>query len=172
MSPPLDETQALRLHLPTAEATDALGARLARALRAGDDVRLSGGLGAGKSALARAVIRARLAAERRAEDIPSPTYTLIQTYQTADAEIRHADLYRLSSPEEAEELGLFDRSDQAILLIEWPERLGDAPEGRRLELQLALENQGRRLDATLLGRGWDAVAAALRGGSDGPGAGG
>ena len=77
-------------------------------------------------AFARAFIQARQRVEGAIEDVPSPTFTLIQTYQTQAAEIWHADLYRLSDPSEIAELGLLDAGPSAILLVEWPERAGDA----------------------------------------------
>ena len=92
-----------------------------RLLRAGDCVLLEGPIGAGKTHFCRALIRARLGRE---EDVPSPTFTLVQTYD-ADVEIWHADLYRLSHPDEALELGLEDAFASAICLVEWPERLGE-----------------------------------------------
>ncbi len=97
-----------------------LGRRLATILLPGDTVLLRGPIGAGKSHLARAIIQARLEHE---EDIPSPTFTLVQTYRADDAEIWHTDLYRLGDSSELVELGLDDAMEQAIVLIEWPDRL-------------------------------------------------
>jgi tRNA threonylcarbamoyl adenosine modification protein YjeE len=109
-----------RVFLKDDEATAGLGARLARTLGPGDTVLLIGGLGAGKTSLARAVIRT-LAGDADM-DVPSPTYALVQPYISASGtQILHADLYRISDPREVDELGLFDRSD-AIVLIEWPEK--------------------------------------------------
>ncbi len=139
------------------------GAALGRALRAGDVVFLSGGLGAGKTALARAAIAARLeAAGRPAEEIPSPTFTLVQVYE-ADAPLWHADLYRLSGPEEARELGLDAAAEEgAILLVEWPDRLGALAPARRLEISLeSPEAGGRLLRWRGVGGLWDHVAEAL-----------
>lgn len=145
-------------------ATARIGAALGRALAPGDAVMLEGGLGAGKTALARAAIAARLAAAGRpAEDIPSPTFTLVQIYE-ADAPIWHADLYRLSGEEEAFELGLEEAFETAIAFVEWPERLGALRPARRLELALsAPPGGGRRLDWRCHGAGWAPVAAALGG---------
>jgi tRNA threonylcarbamoyl adenosine modification protein YjeE len=106
------------LHLADDAATADLGRRLAADLKPGDVVALSGGLGAGKSALARAIIRALLN-DPQAE-VPSPSFSLVQPYATPRGPILHADLYRLGSEAEAEELGL-DQAD-AIVLVEWPER--------------------------------------------------
>ena len=100
--------------------TIALATALAPSLQAGDCLLLSGEIGAGKSAFARALIRARLS---RMEDVPSPTFTLVQTYDAPDGDIWHLDLYRLTSPDEAMELGLDDALGTAICLIEWPDRL-------------------------------------------------
>ncbi len=97
--------------------------RLAPLLRAGDALLLSGPVGAGKSFFARALIRARLG--RPQEDVPSPTFTLVQTYDDGLCEIWHCDLYRLGHPDEAFELGLDAAFEDAICLIEWPDRLGD-----------------------------------------------
>ncbi len=153
-----------------AEATDQAGAALAEALEPGDVVFLAGPLGAGKSALARAVILARLAAEGRREDAPSPTYTLVQRYETARGPILHADLYRLSDPEEAEELDLIDPDPKALLLIEWPDRLGEFAPERRLEIALALpppdeagDVKGRAVTATGCGGAWNDALKALEG---------
>ena len=153
-----------------AAATDQAGAALAEVLKPGDAVLLEGPLGAGKSALARAVILTRLAAEGRREDAPSPTYTLVQRYETARGPILHADLYRLSDPEEAEELDLLDPDPQALLLIEWPDRLGAFAPARRLEIALALPPpdetgnvSGRAVTVTAYGSEWNEALKALEG---------
>jgi tRNA threonylcarbamoyladenosine biosynthesis protein TsaE len=109
--------------LPTEAATQALAACIAPRLTPGDTLLLQGEIGTGKTAFARALIRARTG--NPAEDVPSPTFTLVQTYATPGADVWHADLYRLTHPDEALELGLADAMDHAICLIEWPDRLGD-----------------------------------------------
>jgi tRNA threonylcarbamoyladenosine biosynthesis protein TsaE len=100
-------------------ATAALGQRLASALRPGDIVRLEGDLGVGKTALARAIIRALSGDDEL--DVPSPTFALVQPYDTSVAPLLHADLYRIADPRETDELGLLDRPE-AIVLLEWAER--------------------------------------------------
>ena len=108
--------------LPDETAMAALGTAIAAVLRPGDTIALHGDLGAGKSTLARAMIRT-LAADPDL-DVPSPTYTLVQSYEPPDVRVPvwHIDLYRLASPNDADALGLFETD--ATLLIEWPERLG------------------------------------------------
>lgn len=162
---PMPEPAApLRLHLPDAAATERAGAALAAALRPGDAVLLSGDLGAGKSALARAVIAALLAEDGRAEDIPSPSFTLVQQYDTALGEVWHADLHRVPGPEAVEELGLEDAFETAITLVEWPERLGPLRPPRRLEIALDFagpdEASGRVMTVRAVGE-WDPALAAL-----------
>lgn len=107
------------IFLPDDAATAALGQRLAAALRPGDIVRLEGDLGAGKTALARAIIRA-LSGDPALE-VPSPTFALVQPYDTPAGPVLHADLYRIADPRETDELGLLDRPE-AIVLLEWSER--------------------------------------------------
>lgn len=153
----------LTVTLDSPEATAAFARRLAPALRLGDVLLLSGEIGAGKSHFARAVISARLAVLGLAEDIPSPTYTLVQTYDAGDLPIWHSDLYRLSDPEEALELGLWDAFDSALCLVEWPERLGDlAPEAAaRLQFSPGAHSDQRRLRITAPGSAMrDALSAA------------
>jgi tRNA threonylcarbamoyladenosine biosynthesis protein TsaE len=150
----------LSLDLPEAAATDRVGAALGQAVHAGDVVFLIGDLGAGKTALARGAIAARLAVHDRAEDIPSPTFTLVQTYQ-ADISLWHADLYRLSDEEEVWELGLIDAFHDAACFIEWPDRLGSQTPARRLEATLSMAGEGRRLTIVAFGAGWHHVHAAL-----------
>lgn len=156
MSPP-PPVQTLTLSLPSDEATARLGAWLADRLGAGDCLALAGPIGAGKSHLARALIRARLG--RPDEDVPSPSFTLVQTYP-ADVEIWHADLYRLSHPDEVLELGLDEAFARAITLVEWPERMGNALPADAIRLQLVPDGDARRAVITLPGR--PALAAALR----------
>lgn len=105
----------------TPDATAHFARALGAALAPGDTVLLQGDLGAGKSFLARALILSLLDAP---EDIPSPTFTLVQTYDTNRGAVWHADLYRLGDVSEIEEIGLTDAFDDAICLIEWPDRLG------------------------------------------------
>ena len=117
----------LDLTLGSPAETDQFARRLGEILAPGDVLLLQGDVGAGKTHFARALIRSIL---RCPEDIPSPTFTLVQTYDTSLGEVWHADLYRLTSPDEIEELGLIDAFDHAISLIEWPDRLGElAPLG-------------------------------------------
>jgi tRNA threonylcarbamoyl adenosine modification protein YjeE len=127
------------VHLADEGQTDRLAACLAPHLRAGDTILLSGAIGAGKTAFCRALIRARLGRE---EDVPSPTFTLVQTYD-ADVEIWHADLYRLTHPDEARELGLEEAFDQAICLVEWPDRLGSHTPSGAITLTLTPSGEGR-----------------------------
>jgi tRNA threonylcarbamoyl adenosine modification protein YjeE len=107
---------------------------LAFTLKPGDVVALRGDLGAGKSTLARAIIRTLLA-DATAE-VPSPTFSLVQTYATARFTISHFDLYRLSSADEAGELGLEDQSASGVALIEWPERAERLLPADRIEVRL------------------------------------
>ena len=137
----------LTLLLPAEADTDRLGRALAGLLGPGDAVLLHGPVGAGKTHLARALIRARLG-DARAE-VPSPTFTLVQVYDTPGAEVWHADLYRLAHPDEVTELGLEAAFAGAVTLVEWPDRLGAARPPEALELHLAPAGGGRR--ATLEG---------------------
>ena len=98
-------------------ATHALGARIAKGLRAGDAVALSGELGAGKTTLARGILRA-LGVEER---VPSPTFTLVQAYETPQLSVSHFDLYRVEDVSELSEIGLEHALDEGAALIEWPE---------------------------------------------------
>ena len=148
--------------LPNAAATDDIGIGLGMAVRVGDVVCLRGDLGAGKTALTRAAILARLAENGMAEDIPSPTFTLIQTYH-ADIPIWHADLYRLSDEEEVWELGLVDAFHDAACFIEWPDRLGSLLPARRLEISLTMAGDGRNLTAAAYGDAWSHITAVWEG---------
>jgi tRNA threonylcarbamoyladenosine biosynthesis protein TsaE len=121
--------------------TAALAARLADRLAPGDTVLLSGPVGAGKSAFARALIRARLG-DPEAE-VPSPTFTLVQTYGEGADALWHADLYRLSHPDEIIQLGLLPAMEEAVCLVEWPDRLGPLVPASALRLDLAPEGEGR-----------------------------
>ena len=139
------DARETQIDLPGPAATDALGAALARALGPGDALLLAGELGAGKSHLARALIRALCGP---ATEVPSPTFTLVQTYAAPGFEpgfeIVHADLYRLGDPSEAEEIGLADALGRDLCVVEWPDRLGRlAPDGA-WELRLDHFGEGRR----------------------------
>jgi tRNA threonylcarbamoyladenosine biosynthesis protein TsaE len=108
--------------LPDLAAMAAFGARIAAALRAGDVVALEGGLGAGKTTLARAI----LASLGHAGEVPSPTFTIIETYAAPPLRLSvvHADFYRLEDPSELAEIGLDDYREGAVLLAEWPDHAG------------------------------------------------
>lgn len=136
----MDDTQPLalsvRIALATPEETTRLAGWLGRQLGPGDSLLLEGPIGAGKSHFCRGLIQARLVALGRMEDIPSPTFTLVQVYDAGPVEIWHADLYRLTGPDEVIELGLDHAFESAICLVEWPDRLGDARPGAALVLRL------------------------------------
>lgn len=147
------------------DATRRLAQALAPCVGPGDVLLLEGPVGAGKTAFARALIQSILSDKGLAEeDVPSPTFTLVQTYDTPDFEIWHADLYRLTAPEEVLELGLEAAFEAGVCLIEWPDRLGqDVPQGAaRLTFDVCREG-GRvlRLDATELGQRIAGLAAHL-----------
>lgn len=132
-------TAPISVFLASEEQTTQLGAWFSHHLGPGDSILLHGPIGAGKSHFARAFIRCRLG---RMEDVPSPTFTLVQTYQ-ADVEIWHADLYRLSHPDEVLELGLDDAFSTAICLIEWPDRLGSLAPKNAIHIKFSSEGDGR-----------------------------
>ncbi len=127
------------LTLPEAADTDALGRALSALARPGDCILLSGQIGAGKSALARAFIRARLG---EGTEVPSPTFTLVQTYEDPSGiEIWHADLYRLGDAQEAVELGLIDAFETSICLIEWPDLIADLAPSESLHVNLSVTGE-------------------------------
>ena len=129
------------LSLPDLDAVAALGRRIAAKLQPGDVVALSGDLGAGKTTLSRAI----LAAAGHAGEVPSPTFTIIETYARTDPPMVHADFYRLDDPSELEEIGLDDYREGAALLAEWPDRAGGfAHEPACLSVELENGGEGRR----------------------------
>ena len=141
----------MKIELPDAEATTRLGQVIAPLLAPGDSVLLYGPLGMGKSTLARGLIRALTTPD---EDVPSPTFTLVQFYES-DPPVAHFDLSRLTRPEEAFEIGLDEALDEGCAVIEWPERLGEEP-GRFLgpdQLMITISEQGEGRLATVSGVG-------------------
>lgn len=135
------------MNLPDEAATARLGAAIAAALRPGEAVCLFGPLGAGKSTLARALVRALTTPE---EEVPSPTFTLVQFYEGARLQVAHFDLYRLTDPDEAYEIGLDEALDDGAAVIEWPQRLeGRLPRDRLdVEIELTEDAGGRRARLT------------------------
>jgi tRNA threonylcarbamoyladenosine biosynthesis protein TsaE len=157
MAAPRTCTDPLRLDLPDPAATAALAARLAALALRGDVIALGGDLGSGKTSFARAFINALPRAEDtpagEAEEVPSPTFTLVQTYRRRPADVWHFDLYRLTRPEEAYELGIEEAFAEAISLIEWPERLEGLLPTDRLNLVLHFADRPEARWAELCGRG-------------------
>ena len=129
------------LQLAAETDTARLGAAMARVLRKGEAICLSGPLGAGKSTLARGLIRALLPGER---DVPSPTFTLVQFYDGPNFPVAHFDLYRLTDAAEAFEIGLDEALREGAAVIEWPERLGDQRPADRLDIEIEIEGDSRR----------------------------
>ena len=124
---------SLRIELADETATAALARRLAALSRPGDVIALSGDLGSGKTSFARAFIRALGSG---GEEVPSPTFTLVQIYDVSDRTIWHFDLYRLARPDDVWELGLEEALADGVSLIEWPDRLGGVLPRERLDLAL------------------------------------
>jgi tRNA threonylcarbamoyladenosine biosynthesis protein TsaE len=138
--------------LKGAEATEAFGRRLAGALRAGDVVALSGNLGAGKTTLARGILRG-LAFEG---DVASPTFPIVIPYEGLSPPVWHVDLYRIEDSAEAEELALDEALAEGALIIEWPERLGAGLWPQALRLALSGEGEGARALTAQVPAAWEA----------------
>ena len=130
--------------LPDEAATERLGAALAGRLRPRDIVALQGGLGVGKTTLARAILRA--ASGDPALIVPSPTFTLAEIYDTPRGVFWHFDLYRLQEPEQVFELGWEEARADGVALVEWAERLGALLPHERISVTLSIEGDGRRAD--------------------------
>lgn len=128
--------------LTSPDMTTRLAKKLGQTMQVGDVILLEGDIGAGKSHFSRALIRSLLTYD---EDIPSPTFTLVQIYDGEVCEIWHSDLYRLSSPDEVVELGLIDAFQDAICLVEWPDRLAELRPVSALTLRFTMtDNPGER----------------------------
>lgn len=135
----------MTIALPDLAAMEAFGQRIAARLAPGDVVALSGTLGTGKTTLARAI----LAALGHTGEVPSPTYTIIETYDELNPPVVHADFYRLEDPSEVEELGLDDYREGAVLLAEWPDHAGGfAHEPACLAIDLEKVGDGREAVVT------------------------
>jgi tRNA threonylcarbamoyladenosine biosynthesis protein TsaE len=144
--------------LPDETATAAFAARIATLADPGDIVALKGDLGTGKTVFARAFIGAC----GNQDEVPSPTFTLVQVYDAGPTVIWHFDLYRIRAPEEAWELGIEDAFITGISLIEWPERLGPLLPERRLELSFTFgDGPGARRIAVDSGKEWEARLAMI-----------
>ena len=142
------------IRLVGAEAVEALGARLADLVRPGDVIALSGDLGAGKTTLARGLLQAL----GLAGEAPSPTFTIVQTYEPPEVRmpVWHVDLYRIDDPQEAIELGLDEAFDTAVVLLEWPERLGALLPRNALRLRLDGAGEGERRLTAEVPPAWEA----------------
>ena len=153
-------SSSLAIGLPDEVATAALAARIAKTARKGDVIALRGPLGSGKTSFARAFIRARIGV---GEDVPSPTFTLVEIYGHEPPLVWHFDLFRLERPDDAWELGIEDAFADGISLIEWPERMGDLLPRERLDIELAFAaSPGARMALLAPSSGWASrIGAAL-----------
>lgn len=158
-----DPTLLARILLPSPEATEALARQVADHLSPGDTILIDGPIGAGKSLFCRAAIRHMMAVDGLVEDVPSPTYTLVQTYLLGRGEVWHSDLYRLTDPSQVVELGLEDAFGAAIVLVEWPDRLGAlAPQDAlRITLSPGATPDARLAELRGPGAHWHKLATVL-----------
>ena len=148
----------LTAFLPDEAATMAAGAALAPLLRRGDVVALHGDLGAGKTTLVRGIIQTLCGA---GTETPSPTFTLVQTYDTPAGLLWHYDLYRLDDPTDLEELG-WDETADGILLTEWPDKAGSRLPSARLDVILSPEENGRIIRLQPQGSDWETRLELIR----------
>lgn len=141
------------IRLADEAATLALGAAVAQVARVGDVIALSGDLGMGKTTFARGL----LAALGLEEEAPSPSFAIVQPYAPPEVRlpVAHVDLYRIEDAAEARELGLEDMLDDSLLLIEWPERLGDALWAHALRLAFAAGTDGARVLTAIVPPSWE-----------------
>lgn len=146
----------MTIALDAEAATHDLAGRIAGLARPGDAILLEGGLGSGKTSFARGFLRAL----GIAEEVPSPTFTLLQVYDTANGPVWHFDLFRLKRPDEALELGLEEGRAEAILLIEWPERLGPMRPSDALTVALEIAGPAARRARLSGGGDWPRRLAA------------
>ncbi|MEL7344779.1 MAG: tRNA (adenosine(37)-N6)-threonylcarbamoyltransferase complex ATPase subunit type 1 TsaE [Pseudomonadota bacterium] len=152
--------------LVSLEDTKTLGRDLSGALRAGDTVCLDGPIGAGKTELARAVLHAMMAKDGTMEDVPSPSFTLVQVYEFKGMDVWHVDLYRLEPGADTSELGLFENPETCLYLVEWPDRLGDDLPRDALTIRLDVDPATDVRRARFLGSAqWrDRLLARIKGG--------
>lgn len=151
------KTPPLTIDSHTPEDTAALARSIGARLKPGDVVLLDGPIGAGKTHFARQLIQSVMDIP---EDVPSPTFTLVQSYDTRAGELWHADLYRLSSPDEIEELGLVGAFETAICLVEWPDRLGPLAPPDALTIRFGAadtDEMSRRITLDWQGGRWPAI---------------
>jgi len=148
----ISETFRKAVPLPDLDATARLGAGIADGLTAGNAVALWGDLGAGKTTVARAILR-HLGV---AEDVPSPTFTILQSYDTPRLPVSHYDLYRVKQPREMQELGFEDALDQGAVLVEWPERAPEILPPDALHVRLGMQDGVRIARLTGPAR-WESV---------------
>ena len=140
------------IRLPDPDATERFGQRLAKLLRAGDVIAVFGDLGAGKTTLSRGILRGL----GHDGDVASPTFSIVQPYDELSPPVWHVDLYRIEAPEELAELALDEALADGALVIEWPERLGDALWPQALRLHLAGAGEGARALTALVPPAWEA----------------
>ncbi len=148
----ISETFRQARALPDLDATARLGEAIAQGLRAGDAVALWGDLGAGKTTLARAILRALGVTE----DVPSPTFTIVQSYDTNRLTVSHYDLYRIKSAREMQELGFDDALLDGAALVEWPERAPESLPTDALQVRLGIDGGVRSARLTGPAR-WESV---------------
>ena len=147
----MHDIDTIEIPIKDEAATNALAQSIARLVRPGDVVALHGDLGMGKSVFARAFVRSLTNDPH--EDVPSPTFTLVQTYDADVCEVWHMDLYRLELPDEALELGIEDAFHDAISIIEWPERLGYHMPRHRLDVNIKSSDSENARLISLTGHG-------------------
>lgn len=125
----------MREYLNSEDDTAVFAGKISKSLSGNEYIMLSGNLGAGKTTFARALIR--VLCQNPALEVPSPTFTLVQTYEAPGMFIWHFDLYRLSCPDEVYELGWEDALSEGLVIVEWPERLGPLIPAEHLDIRLA-----------------------------------
>lgn len=144
-------TSPHHMTLPNADATARLGATVGPFLSTGDTLLLDGPVGAGKTHFARALIQSILTTP---EDVPSPTFTIVQTYDTVRGPLWHTDLYRIADVSELDELGLTDAFEDSICLVEWPDKLGLAAPGTALTISFAVQGDARAVTLSWSAGNW------------------